>query len=191
MISALSFCFSVLGTPEEIICDNGTQFTRKGYKKFADKWGFTMTTSSPHYPRGHSFIERQVQIIKKLFNTCDKHGTIHQVALQQLRAILLDSNIPSQQSFSMPDRSKQLCQTSSNFHRNMKHSGHPCNPGRTPAGMMLKPRRDPLSYIPNLFGYKTPPATDEVKMWLSPKLRHPYHILWRHHKVNTERIGYT
>ena len=58
VIAALSFCFSVLGTAEGIICDKGTQFTSKEYKEFADKWGFTMTTSSPHYPRGHSFIEK-------------------------------------------------------------------------------------------------------------------------------------
>ena len=51
--------------------------------------------------------------------------------------------------------------------------------------MMPKPRRDPLSYLPNQFGYKTPPATDGVKVWLGPKLRHPDHILWRHHKVNS------
>ena len=48
VISALCFCFSVLGTPEEIICDNNTQFTSNEYKEFTDKWGFTMTTSSPH-----------------------------------------------------------------------------------------------------------------------------------------------
>ena len=60
VISALSFCFSVLGTPEEIICENGKQFTSKEYKEFADKWGLTMTTSSPYSPKGHGFIERQV-----------------------------------------------------------------------------------------------------------------------------------
>ena len=54
-----------------------------------------MTTNSPHYPRGHCFIERQVQIIKKPFNRCDVDGTSHQVALQELTATPLDSNTPS------------------------------------------------------------------------------------------------
>ena len=61
VIFGLSFCFSVLG---------------KEYKEFADKWGFTMTTSSPHYPRGHGFIERQVQIIMRLFNRCDEYSVL-------------------------------------------------------------------------------------------------------------------
>ena len=65
VISSLSFCFLVLDTPEEIICDNGTQFTSKEHMVFTDKWGFTMITSSPHYLRACGFIERQVQIIKK------------------------------------------------------------------------------------------------------------------------------
>ena len=54
-----------------------------------------MTTSSPHYPRGHGFIESQVQIIKNLFNRYVEEGTNHQVALQQLRATPLDNNTPS------------------------------------------------------------------------------------------------
>ena len=104
VISAPSFCFSVLGTLEEITCDNSTHFTSKGCRKLADKWGFNMTISSPPSPRGHSFIYRQVQIIKKLFNSCDEDGTNHQVALQKMRATPLDSNTLSPAEFSMADR---------------------------------------------------------------------------------------
>ncbi|XP_014788760.1 uncharacterized protein K02A2.6-like [Octopus bimaculoides] len=46
---------------EQIICDNGTQFTFQEFKKLANEYGFNITTSSPHYPKGHGFIERQVQ----------------------------------------------------------------------------------------------------------------------------------
>ena len=84
VVSALSFCFSVLGTPEEIICDNATYFTSRECKEFAEIWGFTITTSSPHYPKGHGFIERQVQTIEKLFTRCDQDGTNYQLALQEL-----------------------------------------------------------------------------------------------------------
>ena len=171
---------NLLGTPEESICDSGIQFTSKENKEFADKWGFTLTTSSPHYP---------IQIIKKFFNRCDEDGTNHQLALQKLRTSPLDSS--TQQSFSMADRWKQLCQLSSNLHTAMKQSEHPCNQGKTSAGMMLRPRRDSISYLLNQFEYKTPPATDGVKVWLSPKLRYPDHILLRCHNVNMEGIWYT
>ena len=57
VISALSSPFSVFSIPEEIIPDNGSQFTAKEYQNFAARYGFRITTSSPHYPRGHGFIE--------------------------------------------------------------------------------------------------------------------------------------
>eukprot|EP00106_Octopus_bimaculoides_P021705 XP_014789147.1 PREDICTED: uncharacterized protein K02A2.6-like [Octopus bimaculoides] len=53
------------GIPEQIICDNGTQFTSQEFKKLADEYGFNIITSSPHYPKGHGFIERQVQTVKR------------------------------------------------------------------------------------------------------------------------------
>ena len=56
VISVLSSSFSVFGIPEEIITDNGSQFTAK--------------ESSPHYPRGHGFIKWQVHTIKHIFTKC-------------------------------------------------------------------------------------------------------------------------
>ena len=51
VISALSVCFSVLGTPGEVICDYGTICTSMDYKKFATKWGFTLSRSYPYYQK--------------------------------------------------------------------------------------------------------------------------------------------
>ena len=65
VISALKFCFSDFGIPEEIICDNGPQFTSREYQDFAAKYGFKLTTSSPFYPKGHGYIERQIQSYQK------------------------------------------------------------------------------------------------------------------------------
>ena len=58
VISALKFCFSELGIPEEVISDNGKQFNGREDQDFAAKYGFKLTTSSPYYPKGHEFIER-------------------------------------------------------------------------------------------------------------------------------------
>ena len=95
MISVLSFCFSVPDIPGDIICDNGKQFTSKEYKEFATQWGFTLTTSGPYYPRGHGFIDRQVQTIKNLLSRCDEDGSNHQIAQCELRGTSLDSKVPS------------------------------------------------------------------------------------------------
>ena len=60
VISTLKFCFSEFGIPGEVIRNNGPQFTAREYQGFADQYGFRLTTSSPFYPKGHGFIERQV-----------------------------------------------------------------------------------------------------------------------------------
>ena len=95
MISALSSSFSVFGIPEEIISDNGCQFSAKEYQDFAARYGFRIATSSPHYPRGHGFIECQVQTIKHIFTKCAEDGSDPHLALLQLRVTTLDCRMPS------------------------------------------------------------------------------------------------
>ena len=85
VICAKSSSISVFGIPDEIISDNGSQFVAKEYHDFAARHGFKLTTSSPHYPRGHGFIKRQVQTIKNVFNRCAEDGTVANLALLQLR----------------------------------------------------------------------------------------------------------
>ena len=94
VISALKFCFSEFGIPEEVLIDNGKQFTGKEYQDFAVKYGFKLTTSSSYHPKGHGVIERQMQTIKSL-NKCDGDGTNHYLALLQLKATQIDSRLPS------------------------------------------------------------------------------------------------
>ena len=95
VISSLKFCFSEFGIPEEVTSDNGKQFTGRQYQYFAAKYGFKLTTSSPYYPKGYGFIERQVQTIKHLLNKCNGDGTDHYLALLQLRATPIDRRLPS------------------------------------------------------------------------------------------------
>ena len=95
VISALSSSFSVFGIPEEIISDNGSQFAAKEYQDFAARYGFRITTSSPHYPRGHLFIECQVQTIKHIFPKCADDGSYPHLAVLQLRSTPLGCRTPS------------------------------------------------------------------------------------------------
>ena len=66
-ISIEDGCIAYLeyGNVEEIIGDNGKQFMVQEYKTFAAQCGFRLTTSSPYHPKGHGFMERQIQTIKK------------------------------------------------------------------------------------------------------------------------------
>ena len=94
VISALKFCFSKFGIPEEVISDNGKQFTGRENQDIAAKYGFKLTTSSPYHPKGQGLIERQVQTIKNLLNKCDGDGTDQYLALLQLRTTI-NSRLPS------------------------------------------------------------------------------------------------
>ena len=95
VISALRFCFAEFGILEEVISDDGKQLSRREYQYFAAEYGFKLSTSSPYYPKGHWFIERQVQTIKNPLKKCDVHGTDHYLALLQLTANPIDSRLPS------------------------------------------------------------------------------------------------
>ena len=61
VISALRFCSAEFGIPEEVISDNGKQFTCRDYQDFAAVYGFKLITSRPYYQKDNGFIERQVQ----------------------------------------------------------------------------------------------------------------------------------
>ncbi|XP_029636198.1 uncharacterized protein LOC115211689 [Octopus sinensis] len=81
--------------PEQIICDNRTQFTSQEFKKLADEYGFNITTSSSHYPKGHGFIERQVQTVKRTLVKCRETKEDPHLALLSLRATPLRADMKS------------------------------------------------------------------------------------------------
>ena len=93
VISAPKFCLAKFGIPEAVISDNSKQFTGREYQDFATKYGFKLTTSSPCYPKGHGFIERQVQTIKNLLNKYDCEGIDHFLSLLHLKATPIDSRV--------------------------------------------------------------------------------------------------
>ena len=65
-INHLKWYFSRHGIPEIIISDNDPQFSAAKFSKFAEEWGFTHLTSSPHYPQSNGEAERAVQTAKDL-----------------------------------------------------------------------------------------------------------------------------
>ena len=71
------------------------QLAAREYPDFAAQYGFRLTTSSPYYPKGHGFIERQVQTIKNLLSKTSKDGSDPYLALLQLRSTPLNSRTPS------------------------------------------------------------------------------------------------
>ena len=64
LISKLTSILAVHGIPDVIISDNSPQFASTEFRNFAADFGFTHSTSSPHYPESNGEAERAVQTVK-------------------------------------------------------------------------------------------------------------------------------
>ena len=123
VISSLQSIISEYGNVEEIICDNGKQFMAQEYKNFATQYGFRLTTSSPYHPKGYGFLERQIQIIMKIFIKCEMDGTSPHMAMLELRATPLDDNMPSPAKLLGIRKYKTTPQLSQDLPTTVKQSG--------------------------------------------------------------------
>ena len=66
VITALQLIFACHRLPNELISDNGPQFSCSEFSRSASTYGIKHTTSSPRYPQGNGLVERCVQTIKAL-----------------------------------------------------------------------------------------------------------------------------
>ena len=60
--------FARHGIPQEVISDNGPQFSAFEYARFSETYGFQHNPSSPKYPQGNGEAERAVKTIKGYLN---------------------------------------------------------------------------------------------------------------------------
>ena len=74
VINNLKKIFARFGIPDEIVSDNGSQYSNTrnlfdsthGFKQFAEDFGFRHTTSSSEYPQSSGSAERAVQTAKRI-----------------------------------------------------------------------------------------------------------------------------
>lgn len=62
----LQSMFARHGIPEQLISDNGPQFSSTSFSKFAKDYEFTRMLTNPQYPQVNSEVERTVQTVKNL-----------------------------------------------------------------------------------------------------------------------------
>lgn len=87
--------FTRNGIPKTLCCNNGTQVTSSEFQQFSSQPGFEIVMSSPHYPHGHDFVWRQVQMVKRTILKCRKTGEGIDLALLTLWTMPLSFNVPS------------------------------------------------------------------------------------------------
>ncbi|XP_046378547.1 uncharacterized protein K02A2.6-like [Haliotis rufescens] len=91
----LKFMCSILGKPDTVISDNGTQYSGHPFQQFCLNWGITHVTSSPHYPRSNGLAERMVGTVKPIVKKCLMNGQDIDKALLHLRATPIATGLPS------------------------------------------------------------------------------------------------
>ena len=87
--------FAVEVTPDEIMSNNGPPFNGNEFSSFLTGLGIRHTTSSPNYPQSNGFIERQIQMVKRLMEKVISTGRSFQEALTGSRAQRLGDGLPS------------------------------------------------------------------------------------------------
>ena len=81
----LKIMFSRYGIPNELVTDNGPQFSFAEFTRFSKSWGFNHVTSSPHYPQSNGKAENAVKTVKRLFMKCRDSGQSEYLALLDWR----------------------------------------------------------------------------------------------------------
>ena len=75
VIRKLKAHFARHGIPEQLVTDNGSQFTSRDFLKFSRDWDFEHLTSSPHHSQGNGKAESSVKEAKKILRKCRVSGS--------------------------------------------------------------------------------------------------------------------
>jgi len=86
VISHVKFMVPRHGIPEQVISDNGPQFSSECFCLFAREYGFSHTTSSPRYPQSNGMAEKGVRIVKNLLTKAIASGNDPYLALLSYRS---------------------------------------------------------------------------------------------------------
>ena len=56
--------------PNILITDNGRKYCVEEFKEFSPEWSFVHKTSPPYYPKGNSYVERAVGVVREIYSKC-------------------------------------------------------------------------------------------------------------------------
>ena len=96
VISKMKSFFSRHGIPDEVVSDNGPQYSAQEFKEFAQDYGFTHTTTSPRYPQSGGLHEKTVQTAKRILEKTKESGEDVYLALLDYRNTPINGTSPAQ-----------------------------------------------------------------------------------------------
>jgi hypothetical protein len=113
VISKLKAHFARYGIPDELVSDNGPQFSSDSFKKFVSKWDIKHTPASPHYPQSNGKAESAVKAAKTLLRKTERSKEDPFLALLNIRNTPQQGIEISPAQRSLGRRTKTLLPTSS------------------------------------------------------------------------------
>ena len=113
VIRKLKAIFARYGIPEELVSDNGPQYTSVEFNSFSEKWDFKHVTSSPGYPQSNGLAEKTVQTAKRILTKASADpNTDPFLALLEYRTTPVD-NLASPSELLMSRQLRSILPTSS------------------------------------------------------------------------------
>ena len=85
VITQLKSTFARYGIPDEVVSDNGPQFSSRKFKQFAESWEFKHTTTSPKNPQANGQVENAIGTTKSVLKKAYEDGTDPYIALLESR----------------------------------------------------------------------------------------------------------
>lgn len=95
IITKLKRSFTVHGSPQLLISDNGGQFSSAQFQRFAQEWNFHHITSSPEYPQSNGLAENSVKQAKLLLEKTKREGSDIYMNLLNVRNVPRDTVLGS------------------------------------------------------------------------------------------------
>ena len=90
VITKMKRVFATHGIPQQVISDNGTQYTSQEFQSFAEDYGFIHTTISAKHPQSNGLAEKTVGIAKDLLQKCKDSSQDINLALLEYRNTPVD-----------------------------------------------------------------------------------------------------
>ena len=115
VIQKLKAHFARYGIPEQLITDNGPQFSSTSFRHFSIKYDIQHTTSSPHYPKSNGKAEAAVKSAKRMLKKIGKTGEDSYLAILNMRNTPQQGIDLSPAQRLMGRRTKTLLPTTSNL----------------------------------------------------------------------------
>ena len=186
VIQRLKATFARFGIPNEVVSDNGPQFSSAEFQELARQLDFRHITSSPHHPQGNGHAERAVQTAKRILcqedpvlalmcyrsTPCTTTGVSPAELLmgRKIRTTLptLEKNLrpkwPNRKTVEQKDAGEKAKQA---FYYNRRHSARPLPP--------LQPGDAVLAKL------------DQEKTWVTPAVISSESVTPRSYLINTSQ----